>query len=1194
MRIKFCFIFLFTQVCLQLAGQDFFFRQFGPKDGLGNSFIYSLNQGNDGYLWIGTAEGLYRFNGFEFLHFTDSSSLSENFITTIYKDFSGGLWLGHMNGGITHIKGSRFNKVSGVPAVSSPVTSITEADTGTIWFSTQNGGLMVFNDAGKLLRIPTSLDNEFISYIKFISANYFFVGTRENLYLMEYQKDSLLMKEKIKIKNYPFSKVVDIIKFKEGEYFVLSGNKGIYKLSIDLSNLSCNLVESNNNQNGDLDNIQGGLIVRRNELWVNTMGKGIIKYQIDKESGKPVFLGYINNETGLKSNEVKCLFEDSEGNIWLGLYGGGLQRLVDDNIKFLSYSARIGSNHIYALSKDSSYIWLASDSLIAKVSPERGQILKSYTFPAALSGARANTIYCSQEGLIYLGFGKEGVFVFNPVRESFSKVYLSDDALENSINHITGKGNTLWISTKKGACKLNAHTGIRKWFNKDNGLPNNDIQQLFIDSNGRVLVGTSCSSIFYIGPDDNVNTLKFAGSFDLASVKSFGEDNSGSLWVATYGNGVSRFKPDGNQKYTYSSGLVSNYCYSLIFDKSHKILVGVRGGFSQIDTETGKIRNYVYNEGIKSTSDFYTNAVLSDNQNNIWFGTSEGLVKLLSQVSYNKGIPPILHIEAVYINKIKVNYTDIITLKPGNYEIKVEYTGINLRNPEIVNYQTILEGYSPNWSDLTTRRTVVYEKVGYGQYIFKLRAFNEDEVSTKEPLTFKIRIRKPFYVSRWFYFGVVILIGFSLYRYIRIRERNMKTLQERLLKKIDDKTKEIIVKEEIIKERKKIEKELIAAKNKAELSDKLKSSFLTNISHEIRTPMNAIVGLSELLKEKGYSQEEKTDFLNMIVSNSNSLLGLIDDILDISKIESNQLNINIKSCQIYPVLNELFQRFRKEIKSRQKSHLDFRLSVDDKVKDLSFETDVLRLKQALSKLLDNAIKFTDSGQITLGCNLEKHKLLFFVEDTGIGLSEDRKEIIFELFRKVEDNKLRLYRGTGLGLSLSQNLIKILGGEIRVESEVNKGSKFYFTLPLKKSSITHPPDPSEDDSYDIKLKWSGKIILVVEDDTSNYMLIYEILKSSGAGILRAENGNEALKMLSEDQKPDLIIMDIKLPGIDGYEATRRIRKINRKIPIIANTAYAMEGDRQKSIDAGCNEYISKPTDRKLLVNLISKYFQQGTK
>jgi CheY-like chemotaxis protein len=418
----------------------------------------------------------------------------------------------------------------------------------------------------------------------------------------------------------------------------------------------------------------------------------------------------------------------------------------------------------------------------------------------------------------------------------------------------------------------------------------------------------------------------------------------------------------------------------------------------------------------------------------------------------------------------------------------------------------------------------------------------------------------------------------------------MRTFQERLLKNIDEKTKEIIVKEEIIKERKKAEKILIAAKEKAELSDKLKSSFLTNMSHEIRTPMNAIVGLSELLKDKGYSEAEKTEFVDLIVANSNSFLELIDDILDISKIESNQLKINIKECEVYPLLNELYHRYTEEIKSREKSFLDFRLSVNLKDNSLSIESDALRLKQVLSKLLDNAIKFTDAGHITLGCTLEKNKIMFFVEDTGIGLSEDKKEIIFELFRKVEDNKLRLYRGTGLGLSLSQNLVKLMGSEIKVESEVNKGSRFYFYLPFKwKNRVIEPAAVGTDNDL-LKPIWEGKSILVVEDDPSNFMLIHEILKTTGIKIIQAENGDEALKILSSSNSPDIIIMDVKLPGIDGYETTRRIRESNKEIPIIANTAYAMEGDRNKSIEAGCNEYISKPTDRKLLINLINKYLR----
>jgi signal transduction histidine kinase/CheY-like chemotaxis protein len=431
-------------------------------------------------------------------------------------------------------------------------------------------------------------------------------------------------------------------------------------------------------------------------------------------------------------------------------------------------------------------------------------------------------------------------------------------------------------------------------------------------------------------------------------------------------------------------------------------------------------------------------------------------------------------------------------------------------------------------------------------------------------------------------------MGLSLYQYIRIREKNLRTQQERLLKNIDEKTKEIIVKEEIIKERKKAEKFLIKAKEKAELSDKLKSSFLSNMSHEIRTPMNAIVGLSELLKEKGYSDEERNEFINLIVSNSHSLLGLIDDILDISKIESNQLNINCKESQLYPLLSELYLRFSDEIRNREKTHLDFRLSVSPEDIDLNIEVDSIRLKQVLSKLLDNAVKFTDSGYILFGYRLEKGKVLFFVEDSGIGLSDDRKEIIFELFRKVEDNKQRLYRGTGLGLSLSQNLVKLMGGHIKVESEVNKGSRFYFSLPVKKDSDLIESASPIIIQNEISPSWPGKKILIVEDNPSNFLLMYKYLEDSGADILRAENGIDAMKICFSDKKPDLIIMDIKLPGIDGYEVIRQIRKKNKKIPIIVNTAYAMEGDRKKSIEAGCNEYISKPTERKLMIDLINKF------
>jgi ligand-binding sensor domain-containing protein len=291
MKFRFYIIFLLAQVFFQLDGQNNFFRQYGFADGLSNSFLYAINQDKEGYLWIGTAEGLYRFDGFEFQHFTDRDSLAENFITAIYKDFSGGLWLGHMSGGITHVSDDGFRILTGTSTYNSPVTSITEADTGTIWFSTQNEGLLVSYPNHDLIQVSTQLDNELIFTIRHITGNLFLVGTQENLYVMEYLKDSGTLSVKVRIKEYPLSKVVDILIEKDGGYFILSQDEGIFMLTFKPETLVYDLEKISSNSNGQLDNIQGALITNVNEFWVYMMGNRIIKYSRKNESGKFLISG---------------------------------------------------------------------------------------------------------------------------------------------------------------------------------------------------------------------------------------------------------------------------------------------------------------------------------------------------------------------------------------------------------------------------------------------------------------------------------------------------------------------------------------------------------------------------------------------------------------------------------------------------------------------------------------------------------------------------------------------------------------------------------------------------------------------------------------------------------------------------------------------------------------------------------------
>ncbi len=1047
LRVRSFIISVLAFTCLSLPAQTNYFRQYGNSDGLKNLFIYAINQGSGGYLWIGTADGLYRYDGFDFSYFSETDSLAGNFVNLIHKDYSGGLWVGHMNEGITHIENGRFTRFTDTSSVHSPITSVTESDTGTIWFSTQSHGFLVYNKGRGMTRVTSPFNDDIILKINYISGNQFLVGTQEKLYILEYDKKSSSMIMEKTISEYPASRVTEILKINSGKYLVFSRDEGIYLVTINNKTEECKRVEISGPGVKFTDNVQSALRIGQDEIWVNTSYNGILKFTMADGGLRLIPTGTLNTKNGLKSNDVKCMFEDNEGNIWLGMFGEGLLRLINNNIKFISYRNTASTNQIYGLSKDSLYVWMATDKNIARLSPETGLIYNLYTYPKSLTGARVNSIYCAKNGLIYIGFEKEGLYTFNPSKNSFVSNQLSSDILENSVIYITGEEQYLWIGTRKGACKFNTVTGTMMWFNKSNGLPNNDIQEIYIDNEDRKLIATTCNKIYYINSEDSVNTLENTSSFGLNSVMSFEEDNSGSLWVATYGNGIFRFGKSGNLNYTVASGLISDYCYSMVFDKLHRLFIGHRGGISQIDTESGKIRNFNYNEGIESTTEFFPNCVLTDNNRRVWFGTSNGITILNSGKGSGGLSPPFMHIDAVYVNKKRVGFDHTIYLKPGNYEVRIEYTGINLSNPDNVTYQTLLTGYSSGWSEITSRRSVTYEKVGYGQYEFKLKAFNENFIPVKNPLTIKFKIRKPVYLSFWFYLVITSIIVFSLFEFIRIRERTLKSIQEKLLKNLDEKTKEVIVKEEIIKERQKNETILIAAKEKAELSDKLKTSFLTNISHEIRTPMNAIVGSSELLKSGNNTEEEKKELLNLIVSNSNSLIGMIDDILDISKIESNQLKIHIADCAVYPMLREIYKKFSDELKAREKGHLEFHLSYDPDYDDLIIRTDETRLRQVLGKLIDNAIKFTDKGDINLGSRVETDKIVFFVEDTGIGMSDDKQKIIFDLFRKVDDDKLRLYRGTGMGLALSQSLVKLMGGIINVESELNKGSRFFFALPL---------------------------------------------------------------------------------------------------------------------------------------------------
>jgi PAS domain S-box-containing protein len=390
---------------------------------------------------------------------------------------------------------------------------------------------------------------------------------------------------------------------------------------------------------------------------------------------------------------------------------------------------------------------------------------------------------------------------------------------------------------------------------------------------------------------------------------------------------------------------------------------------------------------------------------------------------------------------------------------------------------------------------------------------------------------------------------------------------------------------EDITERKNYERQLKLAKEKAEESDKLKSAFLANMSHEIRTPMNAILGFANLLKSKKIDKKRKETFIDIINAKSRQLLQIISDIIDISKIEADQITIINKNFSLNELINQLALYF-KTLKKQDNKPIEINLHYGLPMEKSYIHSDNVRIEQILTNLLSNAYKFTEKGSINVGYEIENFKdIVFYVKDTGIGLTELEQSVIFDRFRQVSASFDRLYSGTGLGLSISKGLVDKLNGTIWVESEINKGSEFYFKIPYVPGIATKKSNKHSNKS---KLNWKGKTILIAEDEDTNFTFIDTLLRPTSAAVIRARDGTEVIDICKNNSKIDLVLMDIKLPGINGLEATKQIRKFRKSLPIIAHTAYAMSVDEDECLKAGCDAYICKPVKIDPLLRLIQQY------
>lgn len=385
----------------------------------------------------------------------------------------------------------------------------------------------------------------------------------------------------------------------------------------------------------------------------------------------------------------------------------------------------------------------------------------------------------------------------------------------------------------------------------------------------------------------------------------------------------------------------------------------------------------------------------------------------------------------------------------------------------------------------------------------------------------------------------------------------------------------------------KMEEKLKEAINRAEESDKLKSAFLANMSHEIRTPMNGIIGFMDLMESPDTTEAQRKEYSEIIRSSSHRLLDIVNAIINISKIEAGQIEIHESVVNI----RNLFDELRTQYSHTINEGVRFEVKKDSQVIEENILVDQAKLYQVFSNLISNAAKFTSRGEISIGCSLEGDMLKFYVKDTGEGIDPAYQDIIFDRFRQVDIRPARLKGGTGLGLSICKAYIEKIGGNIWPESEKGEGSIFYFTVPYKPVEYVKSDDAIlKGEHSDFK---NDGVILIVEDEIYNYLFAEYVLKDLGYRIIHSESGQKAIEYIRLYPEISLVIMDIRLPDISGYEATREIKMMRPDLPVIALTALALFGDRESALEAGCDDYLKKPITKEKLIESIS-YFLGKTK